>query len=453
MEEEAFHGRIKNLRKPNMKYALAIDIGASSGRHILAHKDEKGTLNLEEIYRFKTPLVQEGNGHCHWDVDELFFHVKEGLKKAKELGKIPTRLAIDCFGVDYALLDDKDQLVGEVVSYRDVRTEQAKKEFLTPLNLFLATGVAPQSFDTAYQLYCDKKSGKLAKAKTMLFLPSYLCYLLTGVKANEVSVASTGAILNARTTAYSYEVLHELDISRSFFPPLKEAGTKLGSFKKEIVDEIGYDAFVYLTLEHDTAAAFYGSGAHKDEILLSSGTWSLLGLMLDKPIITNAAYEDGFTNELNRKHEVRFLKNIMGMWLINNIQNEEKIKTIQEVVTLARKGAGFDGVFDAADPSLLNPQSMKMATIALLRKNGTPPQNISELLYAVYHSLAKSYAKAIKDLEKMTQRQFRSIRIFGGGVEAKILNDLTEKETGLKVNEGPSEATAIGNLKAIMKDW
>ena len=429
-----------------MKYFLAVDIGATSARHILAHY-ENGELKLEEIHRFRTPLIQEGEGHCHWDVDALFDEILKGMKIAKDIGKAPCKMGIDCFGVDYALLDEKDERIGLVQSYRDVRTFEAQEEFMTPLSLFLANGVYPQNFDSVYQLYCDKKSGKLGKAKTFMMLPSYLCYLLTGVKQNELSALSTSALLDERNGNPNPEVLRLLGLDQSLIAPIVSAGTKIGELTKEISAKVGYSCEVYATLEHDTAAAFHASGAKKGEVLLSSGTWSLLGCILPSPIILEEAYEAGFTNELSYPGQVRFLQNIMGMWIINRMKDEMGIVSFGEITSSAKEGFRYAGVFDVTDARLSNPASMKECVLSLLKEAGYQlPKDNGELFYSVYHSLALGYKKAIANMEKLTGIKATGICVFGGGVKAEILNELTESITGLKVSRGPEEATAIGNL-------
>ena len=429
-----------------MNYFLAVDIGATSARHILAHF-EGGEMKLEEIHRFKTPLVQQGEGHCYWDLEVLFEEILKGMKIAKSLGKAPCKMGIDCFGVDYALLDENDKRIGLVQSYRDVRTFDAKKEFMTPLSLFLANGVYPQNFDSVYQLYCDQKSGKLTNAKTFMMLPSYLCYLLTGVKQNELSALSTSALLDERTGKPNPETLKLLGIDSKLIAPIVSAGTKIGTLKHEISAKVGYSCDVYATLEHDTAAAFHASGAKKGEVLLSSGTWSLLGCILSKPVIHEEAYEAGFTNELSYPGQVRFLQNIMGMWIINRMKDELAIVSFGEITSSAKEGSSYKGTFDVTDPRLSNPSSMKDCVLSLLTENGfSVPKNNGELFFSVYHSLALGYKKAIANMERITGKKATGICVFGGGVKAEILNDLTESITGLKVNRGPEEATAIGNL-------
>lgn len=436
-----------------MKYFLAIDIGASSGRHILGHY-EGNQLVIEEIYRFRTILAKDPSGTLYWDIEALKKDCLAGLKKAYDLGKIPSRIGIDTFGVDYALLDEDDRLIGQIVSYRDERTVEAKKKFLDPSSLYFYTGIQPQAFDTAYQLFCDKESGKLEKAKSLMLLPSYLVYLLTGVKQNERSILSTAALLDSRTGDFSSPVLKALGISKDLFGKVVEPGSFVGPLRFDVAEKIRYTCDVYASLEHDTAAAFFGSEAKKGEALLSSGTWSLLGAMSDKPIITEDSYKAGFTNEGSHKGEVRFLKNIMGMWIINRLKNESPTPiSVIEIVEKARKGVLYEGIFDATDENLFSPDNMKEAVLALLQKGGNKlPKDDEELYYSVYHSLALTYASAIKELESLTKETYTGLCIFGGGSKNLFLNELTEKATGLPVHVGPSEATAMGNLYAITAD-
>lgn len=433
------------------KYYLAVDVGATSGRHILAHRNGAGELEIEEIYRFSTPLVQEEDEHCYWDVQKLFEEVLTGLKKAKALGKIPSRIGIDTFGVDYALLDQQDQLVGHVRSYRDIRTSPFRESFLSPERIYQLTGIQPHAFDTVYQLAADKDSGKLAKATQAIMLPSYLAYLLTGKKQNELSILSTSALMNARTYRFVPEIMDALGIDSNFFPSPIEAGNKIGSFLPEVAKEVGFDAVVYAALEHDTAAAFFGSGAKEGDALLSSGTWSLLGVVLKEPIITEESYRLGLTNEWSHRHEVRFLENITGMWLINRLMKEDPEQPdILTVVKEAEASQSFEGTLNVLEGRLMNPESMKEMVDALIVENGgVAPKTFGERYYAIYHSLALCYRDAIRKLETMTGRNFSALCVFGGGSKNRFLNELTSRVAELPVHTGPAEATAIGNILSI----
>ncbi len=436
-----------------MKYLLAVDIGATSARHVLGHRDTKtGEMVLEEIYRFKTPLVELGGGHCYWDVHKLFEEIVIGLKKAKEIGKVPSKIGIDSFGVDYALLGENGELVDRVISYRDDRTVEAKKNFLSPEILFEKTGIYPHAFNTIYQLFDDKETGRLQKAKEAMMLPSYLVYLLTGIKQNEISILSTSGLLDSRTNSFEPSLLQELGLDSSFFPNPVAGGTKIGGFCKEIEEEVGYNADVYCVLEHDTASAFYGSKTPQGYAYLSSGTWSLFGAMLHKPIVTKEAFQKSFSNELSRPGEVRFLSNIMGMWVVNRLLLEmPEVKNVIEAVKLSEASTYMD-YFPMADQRLFNPKSMKEAVLTLLKeKDAQEIKTPGDLFRSVYLSLAYSYKEALLGLEEMTGEKFKGISIFGGGVQNRFLDNLVSEIVLRPVYLGPSEATSLGNL-LLMED-
>jgi len=436
-----------------VKYFLAIDIGASSGRHILGHY-EGNKLITEEVYRFRHKLVEEDGAPVHYNIEEMFSEVLTGLSKCKEIGKIPERIGIDSFGVDYALLDNKGNLIGDVVSYRDARGEERKKEFLSPSEIYSLTGCQPHGFDSVYQLYDDVLSNKIKEAKTLLFLPMYLTYLLSGVMATEVSILSTSGLFSAASSSFPSKILTSLGINETLFPNIVEANTCLGKLLPKIEEMIGYSSLVYTSYSHDTAAAFVGSGVEKGDILLSSGTWSLLGVKRNQALISTTTFEAGFTNELSRVGHIRFLKNIMGMWIINRLISEEKNSiNAGTAVELARKGRCYHQTFDVNDSSLLNPPYMAQAIFALLDKEGKPhPRSRGELYNCVYLSLAKGYAEAITSLENILGENLKAICVFGGGSRNAYLNDLTERATGKRVYVGPAEASAIGNLIGISKD-
>ena len=302
------------------KYYLAIDIGASSGRHILGWLDN-GKLNLEEIYRFKNGATNLGD-KLVWDVKSLFSSIVAGLKKCKEIGKIPSSIGIDTWGVDYALLDENDELISEVYSYRDDRTQKVIDEVhlvVSEEETYKRTGIQKQVFNTIYQLYCDKKSGKLNKAKTFLMMPDYLHFLLTGVKKNEYTNASTTGLLNAKTREWDYEILDKLGINKGIFSPLSLPGSIVGELKPEIVNEVGFTATVCLPATHDTASAVMAVPNDKMPLYISSGTWSLMGIETPNENTDNVARTAGFTNEGGYGKSVRFLKNIMGLWMIQCI--------------------------------------------------------------------------------------------------------------------------------------
>ncbi len=436
------------------KYYLAIDIGATSGRHILAHYNENNELVFEEVYRFLNKINKK-DGHLYWDVDLLFKNIVDGLKECSKLNKIPTYIGIDTFGVDYCLLDENDNLVRDIYSYRDYRTDISLVEFEKEMGidiLFAKTGVYPHSFNTLYQLYDDKMKGLLKKTKTIMYYPCYLAYLLTGVKNNEISIASTSGMLSKDTKEYDEDILKILGISKDVFAPTIEARHIIGELSEKIQKEVGFNAIVKQVYCHDTASATIGASTTKEEIFISSGTWSLIGVINDKYLTSKEIYEQGFTNELNSKNEVRFLKNIVGMFIINEIEKEQKERIkITTIVEMAKQGTNYKEIFDPTLHKFLAPVSMENTIKEdFILRNIVPPQNLNELFYCVYNSLAHAYKVAVEDIEKLTKKEYKTIKVFGGGSKNKFLNQLTEEITHKKVVEGPSEATAFGNVFSLI---
>lgn len=439
------------------KYALAIDIGASSGRHILGHYDENGGIVMEEVYRFPNQMIRRNGYHC-WDIDALTNHVIAGMKKCAEIGKIPASVAIDTWGVDYLLLDKDGGIVGDAIHYRDSRTDGIADEFdaIMPMaDLYAHTGIARQPFNTLYQLIAEFRAHPEHKtADKMLFMPCYLCWKLCGVAMNEYTIASTGALLNANTRDWDADVLAAAGIPAHLLgdkPAMP--GTILGNLLPEIAAEVGYDCSVMLTACHDTGSAFYCVPAPDDQTAyLSSGTWSLLGAMLDAPVCSEEALKTGYTNE-GGVDGIRFLKNIMGMWLLQRIRADwDNRLSHGEMAALAEQGAGYEPTIDVLDGRFLNPESMVNEILAALADQGSPaPANDAELLYCVHHSLAISYANAIRALESIAGRAFTSLLIIGGGSQNNLLNRLTEEAAGVRVIKGPIEGTALGNLRVQLE--
>lgn len=434
-----------------MKYYLAIDIGASSGRHILGWL-ENGKLVLEEIYRFKNGAEKVGN-KLVWDHESLFNSIVEGLKKCNEIGKIPVSIGIDTWGVDYALLDKDDNLIGEIHSYRDERTLAVIDEVHSIVNekeTYERTGIQKQVFNTIYQMYCDKKSGKMDKAETFLMMPDYLHFRLTGQKRNEYTNASTTGLLNAKTRNWDYEIIDKLGLKKELFGPLSLPGEKVGNLKPELVKEVGFDAVVCLPATHDTASAVMAVPKVGFPLYISSGTWSLMGIETPNENTSDIACASGFTNEGGYNKSVRFLKNIMGMWMIQCVKKEYNDKyNFVEFVELARKAEGFNSIVDVNDLSFFAPESMVTAVKNYCAKtNQQVPETVGEIVLCIYNSLAVCYAKAVEQIEEISGVKFDEINIVGGGCQNVLLNELTAKTTGRKVVAGPVEATATGNLLA-----
>lgn len=436
-----------------MKYYLAIDIGASSGRHILGHM-ENGKLVLEEIYRFKNG-AEKVNGKLVWNHESLFNSIVEGLKKCKEVGKVPVSIGIDTWGVDYALLDEQDNLIGEIYSYRDERTLDVIDEvhsIVSEKQAYQRTGIQKQVFNTIYQIYSDKKSGKMDKAKTFLMMPDYLHFRLTGNKKNEYTNASTTGLLNAKTRNWDYELIEKLGLKKELFKELSLPGTPVGNLKEEIVKEVGFDATVCLPATHDTASAVMAVPKVGFPLYISSGTWSLFGVETPNENTSDIAAASGFTNEGGYNKSVRFLKNIMGLWMIQCVKKEFNDEySFVDLANEARKALGFNSIVDVNDLSFFAPDSMIQALKDYCKKtNQQVPETVGEIALCVYASLAVCYAKAVEQIEEISGVKFDEINIVGGGCQNVLLNELTAIKTGRKVVAGPVEATATGNLLAQM---
>lgn len=432
-------------------YSLAIDLGASSGRHILGRL-QNGQVHTEEIYRFPNVIIRQ-NGHDCWDVDALFHHIVEGMKRCGELGCAPSTVGIDTWGVDYVLVDETGKRLGDAVCYRDRRTEGMPEALESALPFALhyqKTGTARQAYNTVYQLAAHRLHApeQVSAAHRLLFLPCYFSYLLCGRMRNEYTIASTSGMLNARTRDWDKDVLAALQIDASLLggaPALP--GTVLGPLLPDVRRQVGYDCRVVLTAAHDTAAAFYAlPQSDRNTVFLSSGTWSLLGATLDAPLTHQDALRSGFTNE-GGVNGVRFLKNIMGLWILQEIRREWRERlSFADMAALAQTAAHYEAVFDVTDERFLKPASMTRAVRQALDAQGAPNPDDAELLYAVHHSLARSYQKAVRSLEKLLNIPFRRLIVLGGGSQNALLNRLTEQMTGLPVILGPAEGSALGNL-------
>ena len=450
-----------------MQYYLAVDIGASAGRHILGHVED-GKLILEEVFRFDNLQVHQ-NGHDCWDMDNLWNGIVGGLKACKEAGKIPITMGIDTWAVDYVLLDENDALIGDAVAYRDSRTEGMKKQvnqMISAEELYARTGIQYQPFNTVYQLAALKQEHpeQLEKAKWILMVPEYFNFKLTGVKQNEYTNASSTNLVNAERKRWDTEIIEKLDLPAGIFHELAMPGTKLGNLRPEIQQEVGFDTTVMLPATHDTGSAFLAVPAKDDNaVYLSSGTWSLLGVENEVPITTPESLAQNFTNEGGAWYRYRYLKNIMGLWMIQSIRRDlngvayiqgkqnrtESAKkwSFPDLIAEAKQAEHFASVVDVNRDCFLAPDSMIQAIKdECARTKQRVPDTIGEIMQCVYTSLSICYRDAVADLEKLTGKKYTSINIVGGGCQDGYLNQRTAEATGLTVYAGPIEGTAIGNL-------
>lgn len=426
-----------------MKYYLAIDIGASSGRHIVGWQ-EGNEIKTREVYRFPNG-VKEINGSLTWDISALEANVTEGIRVAfGEFPKIES-LSVDTWGVDYVLLKD-DEPVLPVYAYRDSRTESAISavhEKIPFSELYRKTGCQFQNFTTIYQLYADKEAGRLNGAEDMLMLPEYLMWRLCGVKAREYTNATTTGIFNAHTGEFDHEIIERLGYPKSLFKKTAQPGTILGKLKPEVSAFVGGDCNVVLCATHDTGSAVEGIPMQGNHPYISSGTWSLLGVKTPQPITDENSERVNYSNEGGVGYN-RYQKNIMGMWLINRLHDELcPESSFGEIVEMARQSS-CDVLVNANTPEFFAPESMKRE---FDKAADNKLKTVGDYFRCAYRSLAVSYKEAIDELEANTGTEYEKLYIVGGGAKNQFLNSLTEAATGKEVVALPIEATALGNLK------
>lgn len=436
-------------------YYLAVDIGASSGRHILAHLED-GKMVLEEIHRFPNGMVQK-DGENVWDVDELFAQIKLGMKKCAEAGKIPVSIGIDTWGVDFVLLDAEGKRIGNAVAYRDGRTKGMDEEVYKKIpedELYARTGIQKAIFNTIYQLMAlkVKKPEQLEKAETMLMMPDYFHYLLSGVAATEYTNATTGQLVSPVTKDWDMELIEKLGYPKKIFQKLVTPGTVLGELTEEIQKEVGFNCKVVAPATHDTGSAVIAVPTESDNTLyISSGTWSLMGTELMEANCSRESKLHNLTNEGGYDYRFRFLKNIMGLWMIQSVKKEIGGNLGFGEICEQASHCTIPSIVDANDDRFLAPANMTEEVQAACRESGQQvPEEIAEVASVIYNSLAQCYAKTIKEIEEITGQKYDRIHIVGGGANAEYLNILTAKATGVPVYAGPTEATAIGNLAAQM---
>jgi rhamnulokinase len=435
-----------------MSYYLAIDIGASSGRHIIGWL-EGGKFLTREVYRFEN-RPETRDGELCWDIEALYGHVLTGMKECKKQGLIPRSLGIDTWGVDFVLLDRDKKRLGNAVCYRDHRTtgmDGEVEKIISFDELYRRTGIAKQPFNTIYQLTALKrrKPELLEKARSFLLTPNYLHYRLTGIETNEYTNATTTALVDARKKTWDLELIDKLGINSALFTPLSRAGDRIGSLSPAVAEEAGFNCEICLPATHDTGSAFLAvPAADSRSVYISSGTWSLLGIENSVPLITAEGQANNFTNEGGYEYRYRFLKNIMGLWMIQSVRNElEKKYSFGELEKAAQEAADFDVTVDVNNVEFLSPENMGAALQRVCKAEGKiPPGNLNETMQCLYRSLAVSYRDAILSMEQITGKKFNTVNLVGGGSKDRYLNRLTAEICGLPVYAGPVEATVIGNL-------
>lgn len=434
---------------------LAFDFGASSGRAIIGHFDGK-KIELEEIHRFLNEPV-EVNGQLYWDILRLYHELKQGIQKADKLGGADS-MGIDTWGVDVGFIGKDGQLLANPFHYRSPHTENVLEELekvMTMPELFAKTGLAFNKFNTLCQLVVMQKNGNIAleNADTVLFIPDLFTYFLTGRKVCEFSIASTSELIKPGKNEFCKEVFEVYGLKNKF-PEIISPGKIVGELSSEVVAELNLQKNmpVVATLGHDTASAFLSVPKESENsAFLSSGTWSLLGMELDEPIMTEEARKAGYTNEGGLGNNIRFLKNIMGLWIIQECKRtwdkEGKNLSFAEIAEGAAKVEPCKYLINPDADEFYSPHDMPDKIVAFCKKSGgAVPQTVFEIARCVYDSLALAYKHNILALEKLTGRKISVLHIVGGGSNNDMLNRATASALGIRVTAGPGEGTALGNI-------
>lgn len=444
---------------------LAFDFGASSGRLILSRYAD-GKIELKELHRFENEPVKM-NGVLYWDTFRLFFEMKEGLKKASTLNIPIHGIGIDTWGVDYGLLDKDGNIIGMPINYRDKRTDNSIKEVgeIIPLKeIYEKTGIQFMGFNTIFQLFADRQMRPqiMEKAESILLMPDLFGYLLTGEKYNEYTISSTGQFIDAEKRVVWEELVTRLGINVNMFEKQVMPGTLVGKLTAEIMEETGMgEVDVIAVGSHDTASAVAATPFEdKDSVFLSCGTWSLLGKEMDKPLINDQTFEYNYTNEGGVDNTILFLKNINGLWIMQQLRkcwNEhyEKV-SFPDIIAAAKSAGNKDFRIDISDSVFMAPANMIIAIKKHCEDKGQGmPKDLGEIAMSIYNGLTDEYKTTIEGLEKLTGKAISCINMIGGGIQDEFLCELTAKATGKKVIAGPIEGSVLGNvimqLKAIGK--
>ncbi|MDR0505263.1 MAG: rhamnulokinase [Dysgonamonadaceae bacterium] len=425
---------------------FAFDLGATSGRSILGTL-QNSKLELKELTRFPNKILWIHNRY-YWDIFALYDHLKEGLSVATAQGISLDGIGIDTWGVDFVFLGEDGSILNLPRSYRDPYTNGKPEEYFKLLpkkDVYDLTGIQIMNFNSIYQLYAAKSenSSALKAAKSLLFIPDALSYLLTGKKACEYTIASTSQLLNPQTKRFESKLFDVMDVNPSLMQPLVMPGEIIGHFKEIPVIAVA---------GHDTASAIAAVPADNENFAyISSGTWSLMGIEVKNPIITDESYELNFTNEGGVDRTTRFLKNITGMWLLEQCRKEWEAAgtkySYPEIVALSESAAGFQSLINPDHSSFANPESMTGAIgDYCVNTQQKAPETHAEFIRCIFESLALRYKEVLQILQRLAPFPIEKLYVIGGGSQNKLLNQITANATGLPVVAGPSEATAIGNV-------
>ena len=449
---------------------LALDLGAGSGRAIVG-RINGNRLQLEEILRFENIPVQLRDT-IYWDFLSLFANIKKGIALAEKKGYALSGIAVDTWGVDFGLLDQTGQLLANPVTYRDNRTQGLSVEafkYISKEKLYLITGLQLMEINTLFQVLSLKKQNDptLKIADKLLFTPDLINYFLTGIAVNEYTIASTSQLLNARTKAWEHGLFEKFALPKNIMQNIIFPGEVIGALTPPLIEETGAkQAKVFAVGSHDTASAIAAIPAEGENwAFLSSGTWSLLGVLIENPILTDEAMANDFTNEGGVNNRIRFLRNITGLWLYQRLiaeweAMENKKQSYDEMLADAEKATPFQSIVNTDDPAFSNPAKMSDAIREYCKKtNQKIPETKGELVRCVLESLAIKYAIVMGKLQKCSDKTIEKLYVVGGGSQNRLLNQFTANALNMEVIIGLTEATAIGNImqQAIadgsVKDW
>lgn len=438
-----------------MRYYIAIDLGATSGRVILASCSGSGNLNLETLHRFPTPLV-EREGRYYWDIDSIFDGIIEGLKAAGSRNIEIESIGIDTWGVDFGLVGGDGKLTALPRSYRDPYSFRAMEEFLEKMprrELYDRTGIQIMNFNSVFQLYAQSLSGELDNVDTILFMPDLLSYMLTGEKVCEYTILSTSAVMNPRTKELDGSILALCGVKPSVFAPLVYPGAVIGELKPDIARITGLGAVpVKAVAGHDTASAVAAvPSTAVNFAYLSSGTWSLMGIETDRPVIDDMMFRMNYTNEGGVGGTITLLKNITGMWLLEQClakwKGEGRTYSYDEVREMAASSSPAGFLIDPDAQEFASPTDMPDAIRGWCVSHGyAAPADDASLVRLIYDSLASKYAETLRALEEIAGHPIEVLHIIGGGSQNTLLNQMTADACGVKVIAGPAEGTALGNV-------
>ena len=435
---------------------FAVDLGATSGRTILGTL-RNGIIEMREINRFPNRIV-EANGHCYWDFLYLYQSIIEGLKIVAAENIEIKSIGIDTWGVDFVCFDRNGEILGNPYSYRDLHTIDAMDRFFEIMpreEVYKITGIQFMNFNSLFQLFTMKQnnSAVFAAADKILFMPDALSYMLTGEMVTEYSIASTSQMLNANERCFSPELLQKLGLTDKHFGKFVFPGEIAGRLTKSVQKQTGLGEIPVIAVAgHDTASAVAAVPAENENFAyLSSGTWSLMGIESKSSIINNKSYEHNFTNEGGVEGYIRFLKNICGMWLLEQCRKEWEDEGVcysyPAIVEMSNAASDFTTIINPDDVSFVNPPSMTQAIVEYCGKTRQPaPKTHAEFIHCIFHSLAVRYREVLDSLQQFAPFKIEKLHVIGGGSQNKLINQMTADKVGIPVVAGPCEATAIGNI-------